>query len=258
MRQQWRDLLFLHWPIPASLLRPLIPSELTVDTFEGQAYVGLVPFTMRNVRPSGLPAFAPLSNFHEINVRTYVHHDGGNPGVWFFSLDAANTVAVRIARAWFKLPYFYARMSLNREQIMQTLLPSGQQATSDKQQTTSQERTGNEIGIDYASERIWPSPVPAKAHLRWTPTGAVTQAPVDTLDHFLVERYLLYSYKNKRLYRGQVHHAAYPLQTANVTCLDENLVAQAGIARPDTPPIIHYARGVDVDIYPLREVKAQR
>lgn len=241
MRQQWRDLLFLHWRVEAELLRPLIPSELSIDTFEGKAYVGLVPFTMRNVRPTGLPAFAPLSNFHEINVRTYVHHQGQNPGVWFFSLDAASAIAARIARALFKLPYFHARMSVE----------GGQK----RLQGLEEKRGGGEAGrIDYVSERLWPDPLPAHARVAWTPTGEVTQAAPDTLDHFLAERYLLYSYRNKRLYRGQVHHTAYPLQTAALHSLDENLVAQAGIARPDTPPIIHYARGVDVDIYPLRQV----
>ena len=239
MRQQWRDLLFLHWPVSPALLRPLIPAELSIDTYGGQAYVGLVPFTMRNVRPAGLPAFAPLSNFHEINVRTYVHHNGQNPGVWFFSLDAANGVAVRIARALFKLPYFYARMGLKREQG-----------------TENREQSKGPVCIDYTSERVWPGPVPARAHVQWTPAGAVRQAEEGTLDHFLAERYLLYSSKNGRLYRGQVHHVSYPLQSAHVSLLDENLVAQAGIARPDTPPIIHYASGVDVDIYPLREVKS--
>ncbi len=240
MRQQWRDLLFLHWRVQPDLLRSLIPPELSIDTFEGQAYVGLVPFTMRNVRPTGLPAFAPLSNFHEINVRTYVHHNGQNPGVWFFSLDAASAAAVRIARAWFKLPYFYARMRLDREQ-----------ETGNREQKKGREEAGR---IDYASERLWPDPLPAHAHIVWTPAGPIMQAAPDTLDHFLAERYLLYSYKNERLYRGQVHHTAYPLQTATVHSLDENLVAQAGIARADTPPIIHYAPGVDVDIYPLRQV----
>ena len=91
MRQQWRDLLFLHWEVPAALLQSLTPAELTLDTFDGKAYVGLVPFTMRNVRPVWSPSVPPLSNFHETNVRTYVHYKGRGPGVWFFSLDAANS-----------------------------------------------------------------------------------------------------------------------------------------------------------------------
>lgn len=104
MYQRWAYLLFLHWPVPVSLLRPLVPSRLTIDTFGGQAYVGLVLFTMTGVRPVLLPAAPCLSNFHETNVRTYVHLDGKDPGVWFFSLDAANSVAVKLAQWLFKLP----------------------------------------------------------------------------------------------------------------------------------------------------------
>jgi uncharacterized protein YqjF (DUF2071 family) len=112
MRQNWRDLLFVHWPIPCESLRPLIPAPLELDLFEGTAYVGLIPFTMTGVRPIGLPAVAGLSSFHETNVRTYVHVGGRDPGVWFFNLEAANSIAVRLARRLFHLPYHYARMFL--------------------------------------------------------------------------------------------------------------------------------------------------
>src|SRR2546425_10260967 len=105
MFQRWADLLFLHWIVPADQITPLLPPVLTLDTFEGHAYIGLVPFTMTGVRPVWAPPVAPLSDFHETNVRTYVHLKGRDPGVWFFSLDAANTIAVRIARAVCKLPY---------------------------------------------------------------------------------------------------------------------------------------------------------
>ena len=237
MRQQWRDLLFLHWAVPAEQLRALLPASLSLDTFAGQAYVGLVPFTMRNVRPTWTPPFPPLSNFHEINVRTYVHYNG-LPGVWFFSLDAANATAVRIARAWFKLPYYYARMRLARQE----------------EDAAGQPGNTHCARIDYASERLWPDPTPASADVQWTPRGAVSHALPGTLDHFLIERYVLYSYKDGQLYSGQVHHPAYPVQTATLHALNENLVAQAGITRPDAPPLIHYARGVDVKIYPLRRV----
>ena len=115
MRQNWRDLLFVHWPVPPESLRPLIPEPLELDLFEGTAYVGLIPFTMTGVRPIGLPAVAGLSSFHETNVRTYVHVNGRDPGVWFFNLEAANSIAVRLARRLFHLPYHYARMFLEHE-----------------------------------------------------------------------------------------------------------------------------------------------
>ena len=115
MRQKWRDLLFIHWPIDPEALRPFIPAPLELDLFEGMAYIGLVPFTMTGVRPVGLPAVAGLSSFHETNVRTYVRLPDRDPGVWFFNLEAASSIAVRLARCLFHLPYHYARMFLEQE-----------------------------------------------------------------------------------------------------------------------------------------------
>jgi uncharacterized protein YqjF (DUF2071 family) len=156
MRQRWAELGFLHWPVPVAQLRPLVPAALELDTFDGQAWVGLVPFTMTGVRPAFLPPFPPVSNFHEINVRTYVHHRGREPGVWFFSLDAASSLAVRVARATFHLPYHRATMSLTRE-------------------------AADSPVVTYRSERRWPGPLPAGCRLRYGPTGAVAPARPGTL-----------------------------------------------------------------------------
>ncbi len=226
MRQRWAELLFLHWEADAAQLQSLLPPGLQLDTYEGKAYVGLVPFTMTGIRPTLLPPFPPLSNFHEINVRTYVHRQGRDPGVWFFSLDAANAIAVRLARAWYKLPYHFARMCLD----------------------ISPERT------HYTSERLWKPPLPADCDIAYTPTGTVTPAEPGTLDHFLCERYLLYASARGSLFRGQVYHAPYPLQTATLHTCRENLIAAAGITRPDAPPIVHFAREVRVQIFPLERI----
>lgn len=234
MRQDWHHLLFLHWVVPADSLRRLLPPGLDLDLHEGRAYVGLVPFTMAGVRPVGLPSFAPLSNFHETNVRTYVHAGGRDPGVWFFSLDAANAVAVMIARATFHLPYHRARMSLTHVGGPDPQTPGT---------------------ISYVSERLWPGPTPASHAIRATPRGPIAPAAVGTLEHFLAERYLLYACRRGRLYRGQVHHESYPLQGADVRSLEENLVAAAGISRPDGPPLAHYASGVRVEVFPLERLK---
>jgi uncharacterized protein YqjF (DUF2071 family) len=235
MRQNWYDLTFLHWVVPVERLRPLIPAELEIDTYEGRAYVGLVPFTMRGISPMWSPPVRPLSDFHETNLRTYVHLRGDAPGVWFFSLDAANSVAVRIARGIWKLPYHFARMSLSRQGAITS---AGDGA----------------LTIAYASERLWPPPVPALCRVTSRPSGVVRPAEVGSLEHFLAERYLLYAYRNGRLYRGQVYHTPYPLQTAELLHLEESMTAAAGIVRPDEPPLAHYAAGVSVKIFPLKQV----
>jgi uncharacterized protein len=232
MRQSWRELLFLHWPIRADRLRPLVPSQLDLDLFEGTAYVGLVPFTMTGVRPVGLPPIRGISNFHETNVRTYVHRDGRDPGVWFFSLDAANRLAVYLARTFFHLPYYHARMFLAAEPMV---------------------RPDDPRTLLYAGVRRRPDPLPASYLIRATATGPVRPAQPGTLEHFLAERYILYSVASDRLFQGQVHHLPYPLQSATLQSLDETLLAAAGIARPDTPPLSHFARGVDVKVYALEK-----
>jgi uncharacterized protein len=233
MRQNWRDLLFVHWPIPCESLRPLIPAPLELDLFEGTAYVGLIPFTMTGVRPIGLPAVAGLSSFHETNVRTYVHVGGRDPGVWFFNLEAANSIAVRLARRLFHLPYHYARMFLEHE---------------------ARTYTDQSASILYAGTRRWPGPLPASYSVRATPAGPGHPATPGTLAHFLVERYILFTYRSDRLHQGRVHHTPYPLQSAKILSLDETLLAAAGIARPDITPLAHFSSGVNVDVFPLRAV----
>ena len=227
MRQSWSHLLFLHWVLPAETLQALIPSGLEIDTFEGNAYIGLVPFTMIGVRPSWAFSVPGLSNFHEINVRTYVHRDGRDPGVWFFSLDAAQSIAVRIARSFWTLPYHFARMSL-----------------SHKEDGT----------VDYRSERLWPGPLPAACKMIYRPEGSPQASQPGTLEHFLAERYFLYAQGRRSLLRGQVHHTPYPLQNATVISLDESLVSASGFTKPNEEPLAHYASRVDVRIYALQTV----
>jgi uncharacterized protein len=233
MRQKWRDLLFVHWPISPETLRSMIPSELELDLFEGTAYIGLVPFTMMGVRPVGLPAVVGLSNFHETNVRTYVRVAERDPGVWFFNLEAANAIAVHLARYLFHLPYHYARMFLERERAA---------------------CSGDTVTILYAGTRRWPGPLPASYAVRATTVGPVQPASAGTLEHFLVERYILFTHWNNRLYQGRVHHNPYPLQPAKLHSLDETLLAAAGIKRPEAAPLVHFAGGVNVEVFPLTAV----
>ncbi len=234
MRQRWRDLLFLHWPVDPEMLRRRLPPGLDLDLFGGAAYIGLVPFTMEGVRPRWLPPVKGLSAFHETNVRTYVHRDGREPGVWFFSLDAANRLAVRIARRLFHLPYYDARMFLEREGFPPSVGSSA---------------------VLYGGVRRWPGFADASYQIRAEAVGPVEPARAGTLEHFLVERYLLYAEHRGRLFQGRVRHAPYPLQPARVHAIDERLVAAAGVRRPSTGPMAHYAAGVDVDVLALRRLR---
>jgi uncharacterized protein YqjF (DUF2071 family) len=225
MRQRWADLLFLHWAVPAAALRPRLPPRLSADTFEGQAYVGLVPFRMTGVRPVWAPAFPPFSDFRQVNVRTYVHLAGQEPGVWLFSLDASSALAVVMARVLYKLPYYLARTRLEYDA---------------------------EGGVCYTSDRRGSRPVGCR--VRYAPCGPARVALPGSLEHFLAERYVLYTQSRGRLYRGRVHHRPYPLQPAQIDGLEETLLAAAGLARPEEAPLAHYVREVSAEVFPLRRI----
>jgi len=233
MYQEWRHLTFLHWEVPVELLRPLVPRALELDLYQGRAFIGLVPFTMCGVRPIGVPSIPLFSRFHETNVRTYVHFQGRDPGVWFFSLDAANPLAVVLARAWYRLPYFHARMSLIR---------SGFQTE------------GSGEVVTYSSRRLRSGSSPAECRVSCRPGGPIAPAEPGTLEHFLAERYLLYTEYRGRLLSGRVFHTPYPLQSAEVLDLEETLLSVAGLPRPDHAPLAHFSPGVRVRVYPLTPV----
>jgi uncharacterized protein YqjF (DUF2071 family) len=233
MYQNWHHLLFLHWEIRPEELQRLVPAELTIDTFEGNAYVSLVPFTLTGVRPVLTPPLPWISNFHEINVRTYVHDRGRDPGIWFFSLDASSAIAVAAARAAYKLPYFHSEIEFL--------------ASTDKAIPT----------IGFSAHRDDPrGTTPANATIRYRAReGIIKRAVAGTLEHFLVERYILYSIDDShRLHRARVHHQPYPLQRAEVLDIDETLIWAAGIRRSESHPLRHYASEVNVKVYPLERV----
>jgi uncharacterized protein YqjF (DUF2071 family) len=215
--QEWRRLLFLHWSVPAEALRPLVPRCLSLDTYGGTAYVGLVPFFVQAASPLRAARAFGLE-FLETNVRTYVHVGGRDPGVYFFSLDAASLLAVLGARVAFGLPYFHARM---------------------------QERRA--IGeVEYSMRRF--SGTQPAMYVRYQTGVSIGSAQPGTLEHFLIERYLLHVQRGPTLWTVQVHHRPYPLQQARLVEARDQLVGAAGITVPNELPLVHYATGVDVEI----------
>jgi len=207
--QDWSDLLFLHWRVPALDLRDRVPARLSIDQRDGSAWVSMTPFTLRNGRLRGLP---PLPDFHELNFRTYVTLPGHGPGIWFFSLDAANPLAVAMARITIRLPYFPARMERAKGWFQ------------------SKRSVGR-----------------GRFEVRFSTGAEMGRAAPGTLEEFLVERYQLYSRAlGPALWRGPVRHEPWLLSAASVTDLHEDLSASAGLRPLGRPDLCHWSRGVKV------------
>jgi len=222
--QTWSHLLFAHWWVPAEKLRPLIPDGLTLQEFDGTAWIGVVPFLL-DVRPRYVPPFPRVSRFPEINVRTYVEADG-KPGVWFFSLDARNSLAVWAATRFFHLPYFRAEMEI------------GLVGESVRYSTR---RTQGIHTPEFVGE--------------YKPTSEVYLAEPGTLDHWLTERYCLYAQDPKgALYRAEVHHPPWPLQKAEADVEVNTMLEPLGIPLPQTPPLLHFAGKLEVRVWPLERL----
>jgi uncharacterized protein YqjF (DUF2071 family) len=227
MYQRWEQLLFLHWTVAPEAIQATLPPGLTVDTYNGRAWLGVVPFFMKGLRPCYCPAVPGLSNFLELNLRTYVYDQHGRPGVWFYSLDANQRIAVKIAQTVFSLPYVYARIEAR--------------LASDGWLTFQSKRPGKDL-----------------QSFRYREGALLTQATPGSLEFFLVERYLLFSYSRKgQLFAGQVHHAPYPLREVEVNAHSRDLFRLNGFDDPERP-FEHalMAPGVAVSVYGLEPVAA--
>ncbi len=222
----WDNLAFIHWPVSAEQLAPLIPPPLTLDLYDGTAWLGLVPFEMRDVHPRSLPALPWISHFMELNLRTYVTA-GGKPGVWFFSLDAANPIAVWLARRFFHLPYYNARMSNHFR----------------------------ESAYHYFSQRTHRNASEANLMCSYRETGPEFTAEPGTLDDWLTARYCLYAAdKSKQVWRGEIHHQPWPLQPAETEISVNTMFAPIGMKAPQTPFVVHFAKSLPVIAWDLEPV----
>ncbi len=225
LSMRWKHLLFVHWRVSPAALRPLIPEPLQIDTYDGAAWVAFVPFVMESVRPVWLPPVPKVVDFPEANIRTYVRY-GEQRGVWFFSLDAAHRLGVWAARRFWKLPYYYAHMLWSRP-------------------------VPNEI--HYETVRADRSRAFARVQYRFE--GEPRETEPGTLEHFLVERYTLFTAYQGELYRGEVAHLPYAIQPATVFGLEQTLTNAAGIKIPPEPPIVFYAPGFGVLASALRPLR---
>ncbi len=225
MWQDWRNITFMHWRYPVRALQPLLPAGLTIDSFEGTAWLSLTPFEVANLRRPPLPALPWLSHFPETNVRTYVRGPGGEPGVWFFSLEAGRALAAWGGKVFYSLPYHHASMGLKKDGRW----------------------------ISYYSSRSTPTG-PATTNL-----GVRVREPLcpDDLATFLTARFRLYTVRGNTLLYVDVEHEAWPLAHADIWHLDQTLIATLGLGTVRGDPIVHFSSGVRTKIGPPRSAAAR-
>jgi uncharacterized protein YqjF (DUF2071 family) len=232
MTQRWNDLLFAHWPVPASSIEEILPEGLEPDIFQGSAWLGVVPFWLDRIKVRGLPSLPGMRSFPDLNVRTYVRDkDTGTPGMYFFSLDATNLLAVALAHTVFHLPYHWAEMHL------------GQQSE-------------REFSF-YSRRRFSRTPVIFKARYRGMgPTQKLAEARPGTLEYFLMERSSLFT-RNRagHAVRSSLHHVPWPLEEAQAEIERNDLAKSIGIELPDIEPVLHYSRRLAVYVWPRELVR---
>jgi uncharacterized protein len=221
--QTWEDLLFAHWPVPPERLRPLLPEAIPLDVREGSAWVGVTPFRVAAFRLRGIPHLPGITDFPELNVRTYTTIDG-KPGIWFMSLDAARALAVAGARRAYRLPYFKARMDCR-------------------------ESAG---WIEYRSRRVSSDGEPAELAGRYRATGPAAPPSAGSLEHWLTERYCLYTLdEHGEVLQADIHHPPWPLRAAEAAFEVNTMATPYGLELNEPPALLHLAHRQDVLIWPL-------
>ncbi len=229
LRQRWNELAYFHWPYPVNEVQRLLPDGVTVETFGGEAWVGVIPFEMRSVQVGPSPVVPWLGNFLEINVRTYVTGPDGHRAVWFFSLDVPSAAIVAVARSAFALPYCWARASHHRD--------------GDRHR--------------YLTQRRWPRGAAGYADMHFTVGDQIDEGDVSPLEHFLSARWALIATRRRRLLRGRVHHARWPLHRVTEVQVRGDLIEAAGLPAPTGAPHAMYSPGVDVEISRFRHLPSQ-
>jgi len=232
MTQRWNDLLFAHWPVKPSQIAHLLPEGLQPDTYQGSAWLGAVPFWLDRIKVNGIPAIPGARSFPDLNLRTYVRDEHtGTPGVYFFSLDAGNLLAVAVARTIFHLPYHWANMRF-------------------------EQRSEREFEF-YSCRRFSSKPVLFKARYRGLgPTHRLAELQTGSLEYFLTERHCLFSRnRDGQTTRSSLHNVSWPLEEAEAEIEHNDLAAAIGVQLPAQDPILHYSRRLAVYIWPAKLIK---
>lgn len=225
MQQSWCKLLFMHWRLPVETLRAVVPRQLSIDTYEGEAFVAVTPFTIRGMRASFLPPIPGLSEMHELNVRTYVHYKG-TPGVYFLSLDASSIIAVIGARTFFLVPYFTAEMNFTQD--------------------------GRKIV--YHSRRTHRDAPPAAFDATWKFGEPLGESQPGSREFFLTERYCFFTVSGESVYRCRIHHAPWQLRAAEVSAFKSSMIEAHHLPTPTGKPLLHYSEELTVDVWTLERV----
>ncbi|MGG1398021.1 DUF2071 domain-containing protein [Bacillus salipaludis] len=227
MRQTWSNILFLHWPIPLNILRPHIPSSLQIDTFNGSAWIGVIVFVLEGIFPRGISSISLTPKFPEMNVRTYVTCDG-KPGIYFLSIDVENWASLKIAKRWFHLPYYSAQVSFRKE--------------------------GQSFHIHSSRNGNFNTPITFKG--KYVPVSEVYFPKEGTLDHWLTERYCLYSSNNgDNIYCGEIHHLPWPLQKAEMEIFRNTLLSPFHFDISEVDPIVHFSTGVESLMWNIKKIR---
>ena len=224
MFQRWDTLLFIHWPVPVESVKPLVPPQMEIDTYEGQAWLTLIPFRMVNVHLRDLPPVPGFSTFPEINLRLYIRVND-QPGITFFCIDADEPLAVWVASHVFNLPYLQAKMKFKRR--------------------------GNVFHIESHRPASAAAPAADFKGSYW-PIGEPFEPKEGTLEYFLLERYTLFNPgPGGMIYRGNIHHLPWIVQQAEAKIETNNILQASGIELPNTDPILHFSEGTDTILWPV-------
>jgi uncharacterized protein YqjF (DUF2071 family) len=223
MHQNWCHLLFMHWRVNESLLRPLLPPELKIDQHDGDAWIGLIPFSMTGIRPAFGPALPGVSSFFQLNVRTYVTHHG-EPGIWFFSLDASNPMVVWLARTVYHLPYFRASIEADQDNLR----------------------------FSFQCERLGKACKGIGFRAKWQSGPPIGRIRPGSLAWFLTERYRLFTKTKGQIQTGEIRHEPWQLRSATLEEYESTLLSVVGLPEPSQHPVLYHSDELAVDFWPLR------